>query len=816
MVIIQKIDHRKKRERRVFFSLKIIPFFILFVMIMLLILDSTVQKKNLSGEVVSNVFLIQQEYNMSKPLQGLARIGFVQNDFLPLNTTVLINLPGGCPAYYVCEDGTEVLWVDENCTEVDPEPYLCDGSYVVRNCSRYDKECCPSSGVSGKNYRNLACLNVPGYLSDYFSGDGTGFCGDSCSPLFKKDLSYFIERSATSMKGNFTNGTYKNNGNSSIFLGLSGPGVGFCFNNSTDIEKYGYNVSYSSPSCNDSDGNASWIPNVCYDLRGAWNDTCSLFGSGNSLPLNERYCKQGDKVASSPPLHCGNFKCLDPACYNNATGSYWTSMCVIAMDMQGYTRTFITKTDYNCSGLNGSQVGPKCNTATGNWTLSPYCANESIPCMACSGEPGMCSGLASSTVNCTGWGNFYEASLQNLAINSPSVGGTYLLIFALSWNNSVFNSTYSRFSVYPRHKECVNYVCKLVDGFGDNECDDTSDCLNETCTPSWSCTDFSACANGKQYKTCTDVNDCGISTGKPLEEQDCGCNPSWSCAWQNCSVGILQNYVCFDTVNCNPNNSSYVAQSRECCVDEWTCGKWSKCSNNLQTRDCVEATGCGTSFYKPELQRTCNPQLSPWIILIIVVVVIVVGFLVWLLFLRKKMMRDRFVGTGYGNFESNERYSPDEGNRSSFSERPAKRMNTRQQYAEEERQIMGQSKGYQQEYAEEPARPVRREPSREYGYEQTSFEERPARRVERRPQPREYKQEEEEQYSEPARRPVRRAERRFSEQPEKPARRSESDYGPSLDPREYSQEMEKLRKRVAKKKEIKEEDYSDSIPDAPQ
>jgi len=28
--------------------------------------------------------------------------------------------------------------------------------------------------------------------------------------------------------------------------------------------------------------------------------------------------------------------------------------------------------------------------------------------------------------------------------------------------------------------------------------------------------------------------------------------------------------------------------------------------------------------------------------------------------------------------------------------------------------------------------------------------------------------------------------------------------------------MEKLRKIVAKKKEIKEEDYSDSIPDAPQ
>jgi len=44
---------------------------------------------------------------------------------------------------------------------------------------------------------------------------------------------------------------------------------------------------------------------------------------------------------------------------------------------------------------------------------------------------------------------------------------------------------------------------------------------NETCTESWSCTDWSSCTAGTQTKTCTDSNDCGTSFNKPDESRSC-------------------------------------------------------------------------------------------------------------------------------------------------------------------------------------------------------------------------------------------------------------------------------------------------------
>jgi len=41
------------------------------------------------------------------------------------------------------------------------------------------------------------------------------------------------------------------------------------------------------------------------------------------------------------------------------------------------------------------------------------------------------------------------------------------------------------------------------------------------CTPSWQCTTWSACLNNIQTRTCTDVNNCGVSTDKPAELQSC-------------------------------------------------------------------------------------------------------------------------------------------------------------------------------------------------------------------------------------------------------------------------------------------------------
>ena len=45
--------------------------------------------------------------------------------------------------------------------------------------------------------------------------------------------------------------------------------------------------------------------------------------------------------------------------------------------------------------------------------------------------------------------------------------------------------------------------------------------LEEVCTENWSCTDWSACVNGTQTRTCTDANACGTTVNKPVESQSC-------------------------------------------------------------------------------------------------------------------------------------------------------------------------------------------------------------------------------------------------------------------------------------------------------
>jgi len=45
-----------------------------------------------------------------------------------------------------------------------------------------------------------------------------------------------------------------------------------------------------------------------------------------------------------------------------------------------------------------------------------------------------------------------------------------------------------------------------------------------TCTESWTCGDWSACANSQQTRTCTDANSCGTTTSKPSESQSCTVN----------------------------------------------------------------------------------------------------------------------------------------------------------------------------------------------------------------------------------------------------------------------------------------------------
>lgn len=53
---------------------------------------------------------------------------------------------------------------------------------------------------------------------------------------------------------------------------------------------------------------------------------------------------------------------------------------------------------------------------------------------------------------------------------------------------------------------------------------------NNKCAPNWQCTVWSACLNGRQSRTCSDGNKCGINSGKPATAQTCLATSAKTCA----------------------------------------------------------------------------------------------------------------------------------------------------------------------------------------------------------------------------------------------------------------------------------------------
>jgi hypothetical protein len=45
--------------------------------------------------------------------------------------------------------------------------------------------------------------------------------------------------------------------------------------------------------------------------------------------------------------------------------------------------------------------------------------------------------------------------------------------------------------------------------------------VSPTCTPNWQCSAWNTCSNNQQARTCTDSNNCGTTTGKPVTTQAC-------------------------------------------------------------------------------------------------------------------------------------------------------------------------------------------------------------------------------------------------------------------------------------------------------
>lgn len=88
---------------------------------------------------------------------------------------------------------------------------------------------------------------------------------------------------------------------------------------------------------------------------------------------------------------------------------------------------------------------------------------------------------------------------------------------------------------------CVHEICRNSDPYsGDGYCDSGEDCTNSadcscgapsgggggsgpitTCTEIWTCSDWSACVEGVQTRTCSDSNSCGTTKTRPALTQTC-------------------------------------------------------------------------------------------------------------------------------------------------------------------------------------------------------------------------------------------------------------------------------------------------------
>jgi hypothetical protein len=102
-----------------------------------------------------------------------------------------------------------------------------------------------------------------------------------------------------------------------------------------------------------------------------------------------------------------------------------------------------------------------------------------------------------------------------------------------SYNNGDYSSYGSTCFTQPFYVWSASlYNVMLNDKFFNNS--------ETVCIPSWQCGAWSTCVGGLTSRVCTDVNGCGVSTGKPVESQSCSCTPTtFLGAWGAC-VGDVQ------------------------------------------------------------------------------------------------------------------------------------------------------------------------------------------------------------------------------------------------------------------------------------
>ena len=110
------------------------------------------------------------------------------------------------------------------------------------------------------------------------------------------------------------------------------------------------------------------------------------------------------------------------------------------------------------------------------------------------------------------------------------------------------------------------------------------------CAPNWNCTEWSACVANEQTRACTDLNNCGIVSGKPSEVQVC-----------------------------------------TSCISEWECTGWEPAlcpEEEIKTRTCTDKNSCGVDQDKPPEEKQCIYKTTIWYLVAIITAIALVALIV--------------------------------------------------------------------------------------------------------------------------------------------------------------------------------------------
>ena len=249
-----------------------------------------------------------------------------------------------------------------------------------------------------------------------------------------------------------------------------------------------------------------------------------------------------------------------------------------------------------------------CNVCSSN---SAVIANEQVSCEAagwtCS-VSGTCLSCSQGGYSCT------DTDGGKLPNTGGKAYGNHAGTSFSYYDYCVDSSTVYEYSCTGTSLNLEGIVCAsgrtCVDGANGDYCKPVS------CTPNWQCSAWGTCTAGTQYRTCDDLNNCGITTNEPAVSQSCtvscsgtapdcttldGCAGKTSCingGWTGACVKTDSN--CGSATKCSDTTDSggvayfNMGEKRVCFID--SCSGFKTCGSGGIWGICIKIdTSCGNS-----------------------------------------------------------------------------------------------------------------------------------------------------------------------------------------------------------------------------